>query len=81
MRAALAQTHKAPVWSGCCVIARHCAGGVLLRAIASSRLRGIPDTDKALREVWIAAAWAELNPLERNELAKQIRRGEKLYEL
>jgi hypothetical protein len=60
-------------------IIRRRGASVLLRALADGLPRGFPDTDKALREAWIAAAWANLNPRERDELAKQIKRGEKLY--
>jgi hypothetical protein len=59
-------------------IIRRRGGDVLLRTLAAELPRGLPDTDKGLRGAWIAGAWRDLNPRERDELAKQIRREEKL---
>jgi hypothetical protein len=60
---------------------RRRAGGVLLRTRTANLPGYFPDTDTALRTAWVDTAWAGLTPSLRNELAKEIKKGEKLHEL
>jgi hypothetical protein len=60
-------------------VIRRRIGGVLLRTRAPSVPSYMPDTDKALRHLWVETAWSGLTPTERAELMKQIKRGEKLH--
>jgi hypothetical protein len=63
-------------------IIRRRTGDVLLRTACTSVPPGpIEHCDKALRRAWIDSAWRELNPAQREELLKEIKRGEKLCEL
>jgi hypothetical protein len=42
--------------------------GIMLRArIATAIPRRMPDTDRALRVLWVAAAWPDLNPVAGHE--------------
>jgi hypothetical protein len=57
-------------------LVRRRAGGVLLRVWTPAMPPGVPDTDAALRPVWVDAAWGGLSPLDRAELVRQITKSE-----
>jgi hypothetical protein len=59
---------------------RRRSGGVMLRTWTAALPRGLPDRDSALREAWVAAAWPGLNPIERAELTRTVKKGERLHE-
>lgn len=51
-------------------LVRRRSRGVMLRTYAQTLPPGLPDTDKALREAWYAAAWPSLARKEREELVR-----------
>ena len=63
------------------VIRRRASGVLLLARITTTIPRGLPDTDKALQAIWVAAAWACLDPVAQAALVKQIKHDERLHDL
>ena len=63
-----------PAPGGAWIVRRR--GRAMLRTFAAVLPPGLPDADEALRPMWFAAAWADLDPPTRADLVKEARKAE-----